>query len=292
MKRRTFLAWLAASLVAGVGLLFMKRRWLKERLLATPIGQRARDAILGVDAEKESATLTQDDETGLLKLADAVLPSNAGEASHAVVLDRLRWQATTGLGYAYEFRRTLALLNEETQNTYGKRFRFTQLAAPQAEAVVGTLLEGIVAYQLSAASTGDVVRLVVSPRFRERYRMRRLCRERDSRRLLSVASRVGETRLSVLPGRVRRHRHLQSATRVRERIRRDVSRPGDLNARCRRAVRNRIVRHAKCRQRAAVFRRPRPCRTRPRHRQQLLHPPARFVLILTHLTPCACRRAR
>ena len=29
------------------------------------------------------------------------------------------------------------------------------------------------AYQLSAASTGDVVRLVVSPRFRERYKMRR-----------------------------------------------------------------------------------------------------------------------
>jgi hypothetical protein len=61
----------------------------------------------------------------------------------------------------------------ETQNTYGKRFRFAQLAAPQAEAVVGTLLDGIVAYQLSAASTGDAVRLVVSSRFRERYKMRR-----------------------------------------------------------------------------------------------------------------------
>jgi hypothetical protein len=105
MKRRTFLAWLAASLVAGLGLLFMKRGWLKERLLATSVGQHARDAILGVDAEQGVATLTQEDEAGLLKLADVVLPSNAGEASHAVVLDRLRWQATTGLGYAYEFRR-------------------------------------------------------------------------------------------------------------------------------------------------------------------------------------------
>jgi hypothetical protein len=173
MRRRTFLAWLAASLVAGVGLLFVKRGWLKERLLATSFGLHARETILGVDAEQGVATLNQQDETGLLKLAAAVLPSNAGEASHAVVLDRLRWQATTGLGYADEFRRALALLDDETKRTYGKRFRFAQLGAPQAEAVVGALLEGIVAYQLSAASTRDVVRLVVSSRFRERYKMRR-----------------------------------------------------------------------------------------------------------------------
>jgi hypothetical protein len=173
VKRRNFLAWLAAYFVAGVALLFVERGRLKERLLATSVGQRARESILGVDAAEGVATLTQEDETGLLKLAAAVLPSNAGEPSRDVVLDRLRWRATTGLGYATEFRRALTLLDEETQKTYGEQSRFVQLAAPQAEVVVGALLEGIVAYQLSAASTGDVVRLVVSPRFLRRYRMRR-----------------------------------------------------------------------------------------------------------------------
>lgn len=173
MRRRKFLAWMASAMLLVAGLLLVARQRLKERLLATSLGQRTREAILGVDSSEGTANLTREEEASLWTLARAVLPSDSKESARVVVLDRLRWRASTGPGYASEFRRALAFLDAETRKKHGGESRFGQLSVPEAAALVGGLLEGIVAYQLSAASRGDILRLAVSPRFLRRYRMRR-----------------------------------------------------------------------------------------------------------------------
>jgi hypothetical protein len=173
MKRRRFLGVAAVATVGGIGLLLLDSVRLKERLLSTSVGKRARESILGVESSEGISELMEAEEAGLLKLAGAVLPSDSGDVARAVVLDHLRWRARTGPGYAHEFRRALSLLDDETERRYGVRSDFAHLSGPEAAVVVGALLEGIVAYQLSAASRSDVLRLAISPRFLRRYRMRR-----------------------------------------------------------------------------------------------------------------------
>jgi hypothetical protein len=173
MKRRKFLAWLVSAVLLVVGMLLVARQRLKERLLATSLGQRAREAILGVDSSEGTASLTHEEEASLWALARTVLPSDSREPARVVVLDRLRWRASASPGYASEFRRALAFLDAETRKQHGAASRFRELSDPDAAALVGGLLEGIVAYQLSAASRGDVLRLALSPRFLRQYRMRR-----------------------------------------------------------------------------------------------------------------------
>ncbi len=173
MRRRRFLAVAAVAMVGGIGLLLLDSKRLKDRLLSTSLGKGARESILGVESSQGISKLDGAEEAGLLKLARAVLPSDSGEPARAVVLDHLRWRAGTGPGYAHEFRRALSLLDDESRRKYGDHFPFAQLSGPEAAVVVGALLEGVVAYQLSAASRGDVLRLAISPRYLRRYRMRR-----------------------------------------------------------------------------------------------------------------------
>jgi hypothetical protein len=173
MKRRRFLVWLASALVLAVGLLVVTRERLKELLLASSLGHRARETFMGVDPSQGTSDLTPEDQAALWSLAAIVLPSTAGEQARPVVLERLTWRAREQAGYASEFRRAVDLLNRESRKTYGRNVRFAALGGSQATAVVGSLLEGIVDAPLSAASRGTVLRLVISPRFLGRYRMRR-----------------------------------------------------------------------------------------------------------------------
>jgi hypothetical protein len=173
VKRRRFLVWLASALVLGVGLLAITRQRLKDLLISSSLGHRARESFMGVDSSQGTSELTEEDAAALWALAAVVLPSTAGESARPVVLERLTWRAIELPGYASEFRRAIHLLNQEARKTYGGGAPFAALSRPQASALVGDLLEGIVDAPLSAASRGVVVRLVISPRFLGRYRMRR-----------------------------------------------------------------------------------------------------------------------
>ena len=173
MRRRKVLALAVVTTVGAIGLLLLSSKRLKARLLSTSLGKRARESILGVESIEGVSKLDGGEEAGLLTLAGVILPSDAGEPARAVVLDRLRWRASTGPGYAHEFRRALALLADETRTKYGEQSHFAQLSWAEAALVVGALLAGIVTRQLSDLSRSDVLRLLVNPRYLRRYRMRR-----------------------------------------------------------------------------------------------------------------------
>lgn len=173
MRRRNFLKWSGSAIVLLAGAVFLTRRKLKARLVASGVGRRARELVIGVDPTEGTSTLTQPEEASLLKLAGVVLPSNAGEPVRAITLGTLRWRATTCPGYAAEFRRALVFLDAEARKKYGDQTTFAELAEPRVDALVGALLEGIVASELSDSSRGDVMRLAANPRFLRRYRLRR-----------------------------------------------------------------------------------------------------------------------
>lgn len=173
MKRRTFLARLSLGVVVIGGALYVSRRRLKERWLSSSLRERVRETILGVDPSSGTSALSEDEAAQLLKLAGTVLPSDAGEPGQAIVLDRLRWRAGTSPGYASEFRRALALLDQEAEGAYGEQSRFAQLSGTQAAAVVGSLLDGIVAHEMSDSSRKDLLRLATDSHFRNQYRLRR-----------------------------------------------------------------------------------------------------------------------
>jgi hypothetical protein len=173
MTRRGFVGWILSAMVLLVAAVLLRHRWLSERLHAWALGQRARDMILGVDTSRGTATLQTGEEQALWRLARVVLPSGAGPSAEEVVLDRLHWRATRFPGYADQFRESIALLDEEARRRYGKQTRFADLGPSEAEAVVGPLLEGFVAHQLTANAPAVVLRVVSTPRHLKQYRMRR-----------------------------------------------------------------------------------------------------------------------